>query len=49
MEQPVKGLNKEEIEQKMREAVGFHLGGLKLEGLEIPQPTASSAYIEVAA
>ncbi|NJO79070.1 MAG: type II toxin-antitoxin system HicB family antitoxin [Cyanobacteria bacterium RM1_2_2] len=43
------GTTREEIEQKMREAVEFHWDGLKLEGLEIPQPTTSSAYIEVAA
>lgn len=43
------GVTREEVEQNMREAVEFHLDGLKLEGLEIPQPTTSSAYIEVAA
>lgn len=37
------------VEQNMREAVEFHLDGLKLEGLELPQPTTSSAYIEIAA
>jgi predicted RNase H-like HicB family nuclease len=40
---------REEVEQNMREAVEFHLDGLKLEGLEIPEPTTSSAYVEVAA
>ncbi len=39
------GATREELEQNMREAVEFHLDGLKLEGLEIPQPTTSSAYI----
>ena len=43
------GATREEVEQNMHEAVEFHLDGLKLEGLEIPQPTTSSAYIEVAA
>lgn len=43
------GATREEVEQNMREAVEFHLDGLKLEGLEIPQPTTSSAYIDVAA
>lgn len=43
------GATREEVEQNMREAVEFHLDGLKLEGLEVPQPTASSAYVEVAA
>ena len=43
------GATREEVEQNMREATEFHLDGLKLEGLEIPQPTTSSAYVEVAA
>ncbi len=43
------GATREELEQNMREAVEFHLDGLKLEGLEIPQPTTSSAYVEIAA
>lgn len=43
------GETREEVEQNMREAVEFHLDGLKLEGLEIPEPTTSSAYVEVAA
>ena len=43
------GETREEVEQNMGEAIEFHLEGLKLEGLEIPQPTTSSAYVEVAA
>jgi predicted RNase H-like HicB family nuclease len=43
------GVTHQEVEQNMREAVEFHLDGLKSEGIEIPQPTTSSAYIEVAA
>jgi predicted RNase H-like HicB family nuclease len=43
------GATREETEHNMGEAVEFHLEGLKLEGLEIPQSTTSSAYIEVAA
>ena len=43
------GATREEVEQNMHEAIKFHLDGLKLEGLEIPQPTTSSAYVEVAA
>ncbi|MBW4473669.1 MAG: type II toxin-antitoxin system HicB family antitoxin [Stenomitos rutilans HA7619-LM2] len=42
------GSTREEVEQNMHEAIAFHLDGLKLEGLEIPQPTTSSAYVEVA-
>lgn len=43
------GKTREELEQNMREAIEFHLEGLKLEGYEIPQPSASSAYVEVIA
>ena len=42
------GGTQEETEQNIREAIEFHLEGLKLEGLEIPQPSSSSAYVEVA-
>lgn len=38
-----------EVERNMGEAIEFHLEGLKAEGLEIPQPTTSSAYVVVAA
>lgn len=43
------GVTFEEVEKNMREAIEFHLDGLKLEGYEIPQPSTSSTYIEVAA
>ncbi len=43
------GASREDVEHNMREAVEFHLDGLKLEGLEIPPPVTSSAYVEVAA
>jgi predicted RNase H-like HicB family nuclease len=39
----------EETEQSMREAISFHLDGLKEEGYEIPKPTSRSSYIEIAA
>jgi predicted RNase H-like HicB family nuclease len=43
------GSTRQEVEQNMREAIAFHLEGLKLEGLAVPQPTTSSAYVEIAA
>ena len=43
------GATREDVEQNMHEAIEFHLDGLKLEGLELPQPTTSSAYVKVAA
>ena len=41
------GATHEEIEGNMREAIQFHLDGLRLEGEAIPSPSSSSAYIEV--
>ena len=43
------GLTTEEVEKNMRDAIEFHLEGLRLEGYEIPEPNSSSAYIEVSA
>jgi predicted RNase H-like HicB family nuclease len=43
------GVTHEEVEQNMREAIEFHLEGLRLEGDEVPQPSTLSTYIEVAA
>lgn len=43
------GLTYEEVEQNMREAIEFHLDGLKREGYDIPSPSTSSTYILVAA
>jgi predicted RNase H-like HicB family nuclease len=39
----------EDVEQNMREAIAFHLEGLRLEGYEIPQLSTLSTYIEVIA
>ncbi len=39
----------EDVEHNMREAIAFHLEGLRLEGYEIPQPSTLSTYIEVTA
>ena len=49
------GRTREEVEANMREAVQFHIDGLKEEGCEIPEPSAypeasaDSAYVHVAA
>ncbi|MCG9890505.1 MAG: type II toxin-antitoxin system HicB family antitoxin [Thermosynechococcaceae cyanobacterium MS004] len=43
------GKTYEDVEQNMREAIAFHLEGLRLEGYEIPQPSTLSTYIEVTA
>ncbi|MBA2692241.1 MAG: type II toxin-antitoxin system HicB family antitoxin [Rubrobacter sp.] len=40
---------REEVERNMRDAVEFHLEGLREEGYDVPKPDTSSAYIEVEA
>ena len=35
------------VEQKMKEAIEFHLDGLRAEGLPIPMPHSQAAYCEV--
>jgi predicted RNase H-like HicB family nuclease len=37
----------EEVQQLIREAVAFHLEGLKLEGLPLPEPTTLCEYVEL--
>jgi hypothetical protein len=36
----------EEIEQQIKEAIAFHLDGLREEGLPIPEPTTLCEYVE---
>ena len=43
------GSTLEETERNMREAISFHIDGLKEEGYEIPKPTSRSSYVEIAA
>jgi predicted RNase H-like HicB family nuclease len=43
------GKTREEIEKNMQEAIEFHLEGLRLEGLGVPQPHSYSTYVEVPA
>ncbi|MDQ3568422.1 MAG: type II toxin-antitoxin system HicB family antitoxin [Actinomycetota bacterium] len=43
------GATHEEVERNMHEAIEFHLEGLRREGYEVPEPSTSSAYVEVKA
>jgi predicted RNase H-like HicB family nuclease len=43
------GATVEEAESQIREAIEFHLEGLREDGLSIPQPTSRVDYIDVAA
>lgn len=39
----------EDTEANMREAIEFHIEGLRDEGLSIPVPRSRASYVEVAA
>ena len=41
------GESREEVEREMKEAIAFHLEGLKQEGRQVPQSSTSAAYVEV--
>ena len=40
------GATVEAVEAEMREAIRFHIEGLKADGLAIPAPTSIADYIE---
>jgi predicted RNase H-like HicB family nuclease len=41
------GKTRAEAEKNIREAIAFHLEGLKEDGLPIPEPKSSTEYVEV--
>lgn len=41
------GKTREEAERNMRDAIEFHVDGLKEEGYPVPEPHASSSYVEL--
>jgi predicted RNase H-like HicB family nuclease len=41
------GRSREEVETNMRQVVDLHLEGLKEEGLPVPVPRSSYAYVEI--
>ena len=43
------GATVEEIENEIREAIAFHIEGLREDGLAVPLPTSTVEYIELAA
>ena len=43
------GATREEVEHNMQEAKELHLEGLREEGYPVPEPSTSSAYVEVTA
>jgi predicted RNase H-like HicB family nuclease/predicted RNA binding protein YcfA (HicA-like mRNA interferase family) len=40
------GFSIEEVEQEIRDAIRFHIEGLKADGLPIPEPTSIAEYVE---
>jgi len=43
------GETRNEVGANMREAIDFHLEGMKEQGLVIPEPTCYSSYVEIPA
>jgi predicted RNase H-like HicB family nuclease len=43
------GRTRANVEQQMREAIAFHLDGLREEGQIVPEPHTYSAYVELPA
>jgi len=43
------GVTLEEAEKEIREAIEFHIEGMKEDGESIPNPSSSVDYVEVAA
>jgi predicted RNase H-like HicB family nuclease len=43
------GITVEEAEAQIREAIAFHLDGMREDGVAIPQPASHVEYVDVAA
>lgn len=43
------GATMAEVEEQIREAIEFHLEGMRQDGSEIPQPSSQVEYVGVAA
>ena len=43
------GETREEAESQLREAIAFHIDGLREDGLPVPAPTSHVAYVDIAA
>jgi predicted RNase H-like HicB family nuclease len=43
------GATAEETQERLREAIEMHLQGLREDGLPVPEPSSSVAYVEVTA
>ena len=43
------GATVEEVEQQIREAISFHLEGLREDGTPVPPPSSQVDYVDIAA
>lgn len=43
------GRTRPQVERSMREAIEFHLEGLRAERMDVPKPRSYSSYVEVSA
>ncbi len=43
------GGTRSEVEANIREAIEFHIEGLRLDGYSVPEPSSDSTYVDVAA
>jgi predicted RNase H-like HicB family nuclease len=41
------GATREECESNMKDAIDFHIEGLRLEGEPVPRPSTCAAFVEV--
>ncbi len=41
------GSNRKNVEKNIKEAIAFHIDGMKEDGLSVPQPTSFVEYVEV--
>ncbi|HKM90907.1 MAG TPA: type II toxin-antitoxin system HicB family antitoxin [Candidatus Acidoferrales bacterium] len=43
------GPTRVDVERNMQEAIEFHVAGMREDGLAVPEPHSSSAYVDVRA
>ncbi len=43
------GKTLDEVEREMREAIEFHLDGMRQDGVPIPPPSSAVRYVDIAA
>ena len=43
------GKTREETEQRIREAISFHIEGLKIDGEPVPPPTVEAGVVSISA